>query len=60
MNNKSVRAGYHNAVNNEGDVAEEAVTRFDQENYSADSDPESYLHSNSDLGEQKNSVSTPT
>jgi hypothetical protein len=51
---------HQNAANNEGDVTEEAITRFDQENYSADSDPESYLHSNSDLGEPKNAVSMPT
>ena len=33
--------------------AAEAITRFDQE-VSCDSDPESYLHSNSDLEETKN------
>ena len=37
--------------------ATEAITRFDQDT-SADSDPESYLHSNSDLEENKNISST--
>ena len=48
----------NNNVDNNCDTAE-AVTRFDQEN-SADSDPESYLHSNSDLEENKNNFSTST
>ena len=37
--------------------ATEAITRFDQDT-SADSDPESYLHSNSDLEENKHNSST--
>ena len=37
--------------------AAEAITRFDQE-ASCDSDPESYLHSNSDLEETKNTSAT--
>ena len=44
--------------NNKRDSAE-AVTRFDQENSAADSDPESYLHSNSsDIDDNKNASST--
>ena len=46
----------HQNVDGNCDTAE-AVTRFDQDN-SADSDPESYLHSNSDLEENKNNSCT--
>ena len=47
---------YHDNNDDKCDVAE-AITRFDQE-ASCDSDPESYLHSNSDLEETKNTSAT--
>ena len=54
LNTEQKETSMHQApINDACDPVEEAVTRFDQEN-SADSDPESYLHSNSDLEENKN------
>ena len=47
---------FHDNNDDKCDAAE-AITRFDQE-ASCDSDPESYLHSNSDLEETKNTSAT--
>jgi hypothetical protein len=64
--NSSIGYGLENSIQKEDSMdqnnddkydATEAITRFDQDT-SADSDLESYLHSNSDLEENKNSSST--
>ena len=60
IHNRAVPHHHQNRDSNGSGAAEEEVTRFDQENSAADSDPESYLHSNSDLEEHKNTTCMPT